>query len=236
LYLSSVTEVEHWMRGRRVTHVITGSVACAAYTGIPLCFTRSYAFDKTQRYPDIDILVPRTALAEVDHYARTARKQDFPVKVDSSCAACYIDLRIGYDVSYLTHRRLRFPIPSELFAPRTVQLGTIAITTIDPRVLLHTFGVFGGVIRRKDIPKINALADSLRTGRVVSSFSENDCGEFSRYIAARNHSYPLFPIIRRAADDVLETLPPYAASTAKHYLLPGTNRALARLNHSPDSR
>jgi hypothetical protein len=66
------------------------------------------------------------------------------VAIDASGAACFIDLRPGSEQSYLTHRRLRFPVPSDLFAPQPARLAGVEITTIDPRVLLHTVGTIGG--------------------------------------------------------------------------------------------
>ncbi len=80
-------------------------------------FGRPEAFGAVQRCPDIDVLVPRAALDAVREYVRAARSGPFPVAIDASGAACFIDLRPGSEQSYLTHRRLRFPVPSDLFAP-----------------------------------------------------------------------------------------------------------------------
>jgi hypothetical protein len=47
-------------------------------------------------------------------HGAAARSGPFPVGVDVSGAACFIDLRPGCVMSYLTHRRLRFPVPTKL--------------------------------------------------------------------------------------------------------------------------
>jgi hypothetical protein len=107
-------------------------------------FGRPEAFGAVQRCPDIDVLVPPAALDAVREYARAARTGSFPVAIDASGAACFIDLRPRSEQSYLTHRRLRFPVPSDLFAPRPAWLEGVEMTTIDPRVPLHTFGTIGG--------------------------------------------------------------------------------------------
>jgi hypothetical protein len=112
--------------------------------GVAPVFGRLEAFSTVQRCPDIDVLVPRAALDAVREYARAARSGPFPVAIDASGAACFIDLRPGSEQSYLTHRRLRFPVPSDLFAPQPAWLAGVEITTIDPMVLLHTFGTIGG--------------------------------------------------------------------------------------------
>jgi hypothetical protein len=83
-------------------------------------------------------------------YSRTARSGPLPVGVDVSGAACFIDLRPGREMSYLTHRRLRFPVPTKLFTPCPARVAGTEIMAADPRVLLHTFGALGGIIRRKD--------------------------------------------------------------------------------------
>ena len=145
-FLRELGAAELWLRGEGIPHVLIGSLACWAHTGhgaAPV-FGRLEAFSAVQRCPDIDVLVPRAALDAVGEYARAARSGPFPVAIDASGAACFIDLRPRSEHSFLTHRRLRFPVPSDLFAPQPAWLEGVEITTIDPRVLLHTFGTIGG--------------------------------------------------------------------------------------------
>jgi hypothetical protein len=236
-YLGALAAMLRWLESRSIPHVVAGSLACAAHTGLEPSFSRPAAFDPTQRCPDIDVLVPRSVIPDVSRYARAARKAPFPVKVDISCAACYIDLRPSQETSYLTHRHLARLVPSRLFVPRPTRLGETVIPVLDPRVLMHTFGVFGGIIRRKDTAKITALQNALGTGLAASVFTEADCAVFPLYLADRNRKYPMFPVVRRAADCVLETIPDGAANAAKHYLLPAVNTTRARLNQpAPASR
>lgn len=145
-FLRELTAAELWLRGEGIPHVLIGSLACWARVGhgVAPVFGRLEAFGAVQRCPDIDVLVPRAALDAVREYARAARSGPFPVAIDASGAACFIDLRPRSEQSYLTHRRLRFPVPSDLFTPQPAWLGEVEITTIDPRVLLHTFGTIGG--------------------------------------------------------------------------------------------
>lgn len=231
-YLAALAATLHWLESESIPHVIAGSLACAAHSRLEPDFSRPAPFDLTQRCPDIDVLVPRAVIPHVDRHARSAQTSSFPVKVDISCAACYIDLRPGEETSYLTHRRLAFPVPTRLFSPCPVRLGEIEIPVLDPRVLMNTFGVFGGVIRRKDAVKITALSNALETGLTASAFTAGECEVFSQYLAERNHRYPLFPLARRAADDALEMLPIRVANAAKHFLLPAVNKTLAWLNRA----
>ena len=136
----------------------------------------------------------------------------------------------GSEQSYLTHRRLRFPVPSDLFAPQPAWLEGVEITTIDPRVLLHTFGTIGGIVRRKDVPKITALAGALESGAAVSRFSEDDCAVFARYAEERDSRYPRYRAFVRLVDEMLEALPPAASSGVRYWLMPAAKRTLARLN------
>jgi hypothetical protein len=221
-----------WLREQGIPHVFVGSLACWAHAGpaVAPVFGRPHAFSAVQRFPDIDVLVPRAALGAVTRYSRAARSGPFPVAIDASGAACFIDLRLDREVSYLTHRRLRFPVPSDLFAPQQAQLAGAEITTVDPRVLLHTFGTIGGIIRRKDIPKVTALAGALESGMAVSRFSDDDCAVFARYAEERDRRYPMYRAFVRLIDEMLEALPPAASSSVRYWLMPAAKSTLARLN------
>ncbi|HEX3514099.1 MAG TPA: hypothetical protein VHT26_08880 [Trebonia sp.] len=231
-FLRELAAAELWLRGEGIPHSLVGSLACWAYAGqaVAPVFGRPEAFGAVQRCPDIDVLVPRAALGAVREYARAARSGPFPVAIDVSGAACFIDLHPDSEQSYLTHRGLRFPVPSDLFAPQPAWLAGTEITTIDPRVLLHTFGTIGGIIRRKDMPKVTALAGALESGTAVSTFSEDDCAAFARYAQERDSSYPQYRALVRLVDEMLEALPPAASSGVRYWLMPAAKRTLARLN------
>ena len=230
-FLRELGAAELWLRGEGIPHVLIGSLACWAHAGhgIAPVFGRLEAFSAVQRCPDIDVLVPRAALDAVREYAQAARSGPFPVAIDASGAACFIDLRPRSELSYLTHRRLRFPVPSDLLAPQPAWLEGVEITTIDPRVL-HTFGAIGGITRRKDVAKITALVGALESGAAVSRFSEDDCAVFTRYAEERDSRYPHYRAFVRLMDEMLETLPPAVASGVRYWLMPAAKRTMARLN------
>ena len=174
--------------------MIIGSVAVAAHTdhGASLDLNRAHAFDDTQRLPDIDLLVPREAIPRVQDYAAQARAASVPLKVDTAGAQLYIDYRPHEPYSYLTHRNLNFPVRSELFAPQTAVLFSHPIKTLDPHTLLHTFGTIGGVVRKKDVPKMEALSAAIVSGAAPTRFSASDVGGFDQYRRVREEKYPLF--------------------------------------------
>ena len=213
--------------------MVIGSLACAAWTGQDSLarFTRPGGLSRTRRHPDIDVLVPRTAIAAVIRHARAARA-GFPVAVDVSGAACFIDLRPDSDVSYLTHRQLRYPIPSRLFTPCAASVAGTGITALDPRVLLHTFGAIGGIVRRKDTVKVAALARALETGAAVSLFTEQDCAVFAAFTAERDRRYPHYRGFVRLVDDLLEAAPSGAASSIRSFAMPAAKATVAAMNRA----
>lgn len=231
-FLRELAAAELWLSSESIPHTLVGSVACWAHAGQAAApvFGRREAFSAVQRCPDIDVLVPRSALNAVREYARAARNRPFPVAIDVSGASCFIDLRPDCEHSYLTHRQLRFAVPSDLFAPQSARLAGIEITTIDPRVLLHTFGTIGGIVRRKDGPKVRALAGALESGVAVSRFTADDCAVFARYADERDSKYPRYRHFVRLVDEMLEVLPPAASSGVRYWMMPAAKRALERLN------
>lgn len=235
-FLDVLEGLEEWLENERIPYAILGSLAVSAYVdhGRSLDFDRPSAYDQTQRRPDIDLLIPRDCVPRVQSYSDSLLHSDFPVKLETVDG--YIDYRPNAEQSYLTHRQLRFPVPSVLFEPRKASFLGQEITTVDPRTLLHLFGTIGGVIRKKDVPKITGLADAIASGKAVSRFNEQDCAVFSRYMAARKRQYPAFIAAKRTWEGVLDVLPPKAGGMLKHHLLPAAQQAIRYLNRDTGTR
>lgn len=233
-FTAALAALQQWLRTEEIPFVIIGSLACAAWTGQDSLarFTRPGGLSRTQRYPDIDVLVPRTAVTTVIRHARTTLSSTFPVAVDVSGASCFIDLRPDSDVSYLTHRQLRYPVPSRLFTPCPASVAGTGIIALDPRVLLHTFGAIGGVVRRKDAVKVAALAAVLETGAVASLFTEQDCAVFAAFTTERDRRYPHYRGFVRLVDELLEAAPPGVASSIRSVVMPAAKATVAAMNRT----
>lgn len=237
-FLACLDDVQDWLAANRIPYAVIGGLAAAAYTGTgdQIDFDRAHAHDPTQRVPDIDLIVPRAALQAVHGLALAARQRTpLPVKVDPFVSATYLDLRSDGPTSYLTQRQLRMPVDTALFGPRRVELLGHTMVTIDPRVLLHTIATAPAAIRKKDVPKILGLAEAIKSGRAVSSFSERDCEVFSGFAAACKQRYPMYAAAEIAWKKTLDRLPPEAAQAFRSRLLPGIERTRQALNRSAES-
>jgi hypothetical protein len=235
-FLGSLARLETWLKDEVVPHVIIGSLAVSAYVdqGASADFDRPHARDEAERMPDIDLLVPRDSLPRVKAYAEMLRHSDRPVKVDTFASEWDVDFRPDADTSYLTHRKLRFPVSTELFAPRRAVFLGQEITTVDPRTLLHLFGTVGGVIRKKDVAKIEALAGAIGSGRAVSGFGEQDCDVFSRYAVARKRQYPIYITAKQAWEGAVTALPPQAQAAIKRHIVPPAQQIMRRWARNQD--
>jgi hypothetical protein len=164
-FLDVLACLEQRLAADGIPYAIFGSVAACAWTdhGATLDFDRPGARHPAERVPDIDLLVPRASLAAVRAYARDARRGRFPVSIDTFWSQCWIDFRPGAERSYLTHRKVRLAVRSDLFTARTAVLLGQHITVLDPRTLLHLYGTVG-VERRKDAARISGLADVIAAG------------------------------------------------------------------------
>lgn len=233
-WLAAVGKLEAWLTAECVPHVVLGGVAVAAWAdrGASLDFDRRHVHDATQRMPDIDLLVPRDALARVKEYAETARRGDPPLKIDTVSGECYIDYRPDRTLSYLTHRRLAFAVPTALFNPVRAPLLGQDVITVDPRVLLGTFGTVGGVVRRKDEAKMAALTAAIESGAAPTAFTEAECSVFTRYQAARLRRYPAFTKAKTIWEAGLTILPTGTGNMVLHYVSPPAQRAIGRLNRT----
>ena len=233
-FLDALTRMDGWMDSEGIDYRVIGSLAVSAYVdeGRSLDFDRDGAADRTQRIPDVDLLVPRDRLNLVKEYAASARNAELPIKLDTVAAEVYIDFRPGNEKSYLTHRQLMFPVPTTLFQPSGARLLGREIETIDPRTLLHTFGTIGGVVRPKDVPKMIKLAEAIGGGRAVSRHSEQDCEVFDRFMVARKRQSPMFIAAKTSWEGVLDVLPPKAAGTLKHRLSPAAQRVMGQMNRA----
>jgi hypothetical protein len=232
-FTAALDALQHWLRAEEIPFAVIGSLACAAWTGQESLarFSRPGGLSRARRYPDIDVLVPRAAVAAVARHARGVRSS-FPVAVDLSGASCFVDLRPDSDMSYLTHRELRYPVPSWLFTPYATRVAGTGIAAVDPRVLLHTFGAVGGIIRRKDAVKVAALTRALESGAAVSQFTGQDCAVFTTFTAERDRRYPHYRGVVRLVDELLEAAPPGAASSIRAFAMPAAKAVVAAMNRT----
>src|SRR5215831_126451 len=138
-FLDQLGQLERWLSAEQIPYAVFGSVAAAAWIdrGASLDFDRPGSRDPVDGIPDIDLLVPRASLDRVNWYARTARHSGCPVRIDTFWSACWIDFQPGSQFSYLTHRKVRIPVRTELFAPASAWLLGRQVAALDPRILLH---------------------------------------------------------------------------------------------------
>ena len=232
-FTAALDALQHWLRAEAIPFAVFGSLACAAWAGQESLarFSRPGGLSRTRSYPDIDVLVPRAAVAAVARRTREVRSS-FPVAVDLSGASCFIDLRPDSDMSYLTHRQLRYPVPSRLFTPCATRVAGTGISAVDPRVLLHTFGAVGGIVRRKDTAKVTALTGALESGTAVSHFTEQDCAVFAAFTAERDRRYPHYQGVVRLVDELLEAAPPGTASSIRAFMMPAAKAMVAAMNRT----
>lgn len=229
-FLAALTRLERWLASEHIRYAVFGSVAAAAWTdqGTSLDFSRP-ARDPAERIPDIDLLVPRASLRAVQHYARAARLSGFPVSIDTFWSECWIDFRPTEEHSYLTHRKVRLPVRTELFTPGTASLFGQDVSVLDPRILLHLYGTVG-VTRRKDRPRITALAQAIGSGETASRFTDQDCKAFTSFMLARTRRYRGFFAAKRAWTILLDTLPPGVSQALRHHVQVPANDVFRLMN------
>lgn len=158
-YAQKLKEAQDWLRSEGVEYRALGSVATSAFLDRPgtcsLDFSRKGAHGAYQRMPDLDLVVPMNDYLRVKAYRdRLERDAEFPIGIEILPSVCHFDFRPGEAMSYITHRDLFTPVPTELFAPVTVEFLGEPLVTVDPRTLFHTYVTLGGMLRG-------------RTGRVL---------------------------------------------------------------------
>lgn len=130
---------------------------------------------------------------------------------------------------YLTHRRIRIPVRTELLAPSRAWLLGQQVAVLDPRTLLHIYGTVG-VARRKDAPRIAALTEALASGTLTTRFTDQDSQAFDSFMLAGHRRYPLFFAAKRAWVALIDALPPRASQALTHHVQLRANGAFRMLN------
>lgn len=188
-FLGRLNEAQEWLRQHNIPFRIIGSLALHTYTGLPINYVRKNRVGY-QRVPDVDLIVPRANLSEVEAYRKTLLNQDFPVDLSLPSAQIHIDFRPGEEYSYLTHKNLKLPMKTDLWQPVTRYIDTTPIVTIPPRTLFHTFVVCGGILRDKDWGEIMALGRYIRSEVNEFTQTETDYATVHEFIRRRRKQYP----------------------------------------------
>ena len=130
---------------------------------------------------------------------------------------------------------MRILVPTGLFAPSAAPLLGHEIAALDPCTLLHMYSAVG-VARRKDVPRIAALADALASGDLASRFTAQDCQAFTCFATARRRRYPLFFTAKYAWVVLLDALPPSASQALNRHVQLRANETFRMLSRRREYR
>jgi len=218
-FLDTLNEVQSEFRRRGIECRVIGSLATSAYIEPPVAcsldFNRSGAHTVDQRVPDIDLVVPRHSLPEARDYRDTLARSSFPVKVGLALPTSVIDFRPEESTSYLTHgRRVEVPVSSDVFKPVQRVLLGVPITTVSARTLYHSYHLLGPA-RRRDRSKLERLAS------IMEDEPTDDADvAFQRFTNARRDNPSPVRSAVRAAEALVDLLPPVGRQKIRHYALP----------------
>lgn len=162
-YFEAVDYVHHELDARDIDFRVVGSLASHALIRSaggepsPLRFQRPYAIEASQALPDIDIIVPRENYGDLKQMREELAEAEISVSLGLAASRTEIDFRPGEDASYLTHGETQFRVSNEVMQPQYLPVGTTWVRTLSLDTHLHTYGTFGGLIRRKDLATVKAL-------------------------------------------------------------------------------
>jgi hypothetical protein len=214
-FLQRIGKFLTWLDQQDIAYRLLGSLATASYTDPEMKavnFARTATFHRSQRVPDIDILVMRDDVSSVYQEGRRMLHDSTPsIRVELVYPIYSVDFRPTSPESFLVHNDLHIAVRSELFRPITRQIGGIDVITVDPRTLFHTFTLCGGILRHKDWPKALAMGRYMRDNR-ISQFKESDYEEFHTFMKLRHQRFPSYAHSRRFADSTLSLLPTVCAN------------------------
>lgn len=220
-YVEKLTQAQRWLQSEGIAYRALGSVATSAFLDAPgtcsLDFTRRGARGAYQRMPDIDMVVPMADYLKVKAYRDALeRDRDFPIGIEILPSVCHFDFRPSETTSYITHRGLLTPFPTELFAPVTVEFLGQPLVTVDSRTLFHTYVTLGGMLRDKDWPRATRLMRGIRDDG-ISRFSEADMKPFHDFLAERSRCYPSYQRYRIIANWVRYRVPDWLHYAGVYY-------------------
>lgn len=151
-----------------------------------------------KRYPDLDILVPRSQLAKtIRVQGRLIDDPEAPVHLGIANNFETFDFRPGEETSYLRYKNVKVPVKTEIFDPVDAEYHGVKVVTVDPRTLLHTFVTIGGGLRDKDIRPARLLTRQAKDG---SGHDEADYKGFHEFIKQRRAVVRANPSHQRFVD------------------------------------
>lgn len=220
-FVQKLKEVQEWLQSESIEYRVLGSVATSAFLDAKgtssLDFSRRGAYGAYQCMPDVDMVVPMNDYPRVKAYRdRLERDINFPIGIGILPSVCHFDFRPKEKTSYITHRDLFVPFPTELFTPVSVEFLGEPLVTVDPRMLFHTYVTMGGILRDKDWPKAMNLARFIRD-RDVSRFTEADMKPFHMFLAERSRLYPGYRRYHVVANWVRYRVPKWMNYTGTYY-------------------
>ncbi|GEM_PF-2438460 len=205
LFLERLAGVQETLNQQGIPYRVLGSIANHSYTGLELNFARPN-MQGFLKVPDIDILVPRDRLGEVEIIRRELLQGWAPINLELFPGQMFIDWRPDEDQSYLTHKKFERSVSSRLFDPVVRDVEGVPIITVAPETLFHTFALIGGGIRHKDWGRIMPLGRYIRSqGR---RRSEAEYYAVHEFIKEREKRYPWDMKVMRFALNTAPKLPP----------------------------
>lgn len=190
LFLDKFKQTQEWLREQRIPFLILGSLALSSYINYPIRFYRSNQRG-FNRFPDIDLLIPRKYLPRVEKYGKSLLQGNNPINLELFSTYLHIDFRPDEEQSYLTHKKLRVPVSSQIFNPVTKYIEGIPTTTVFPETLFHTFVVCGGTLRGKDWSMILPLGRLMQEERAkgTGNIPEADFSQVHKFLDIRKEEY-----------------------------------------------
>lgn len=219
-FVQKLKEVQEWLQGESIEYRVLGSVATSAFLDAKgtssLDFSRRGAHG-AYRIPDVDMVVPMNDYLRVKTFGdRLEKDTDFPISIEILPSVCHFDFRPKEKTSYITHRDLFIPFPTELFTPVSVEFLGEPLVTVDPRTLFHTYVTMGGMLRNKDWPKAMNIARLIRD-QDVSRFTEADMKPFHLFLAKRSRLFPGYQRHRIVANWVRYRVPEWMNYAGTYY-------------------
>jgi hypothetical protein len=210
--VSGIGHAIGWLDRLGVEYRALGSSATASHLGEgyleSIDLERTSLTRRAALRPDLDVVVPiRDYPSVTSAWRRECDRRQPAIDIEFLPSVCHFDFQPTADSSFLIHREHRVRFETRLFAAVITNVGGQDIVTLDPRVLLHTYVVLGGMLRSKDWAGALGLARLIRDHPERTQFTESDLRSFHQFLASRTMMYPSYRRYRSVANYLRTRIP-----------------------------